>query len=108
LSADDIALQHRVKIAIITVKKDLAFSQMEDLLRCLEDEEIVKEEYQNSGISRTVLADLINEGIAPFIDQLLKQHLYNSCFVFYADTWTDKSQKHLTIAVRYWDNDRGI
>jgi hypothetical protein len=44
---------------MVTVKKDLSFIKMEEILKCFEDEGMIKEEYQESGISRKVIVDLI-------------------------------------------------
>jgi hypothetical protein len=61
---------------MITVKKDLSFSKMEELLQCFETDGVVKGEYQESGISRRVIASIINNALAPYIDLKLKQAFY--------------------------------
>jgi hypothetical protein len=81
---------------------------MEGILLFYETEEIVKDSYQDSGTTRQVLSDLVTDGLAPYIDKTLKGSLLENCFVFFADGWSDRNQSHLTLAVRYWDREKGV
>ena len=63
---------------------------MEKMVEFLENEDIIKEKYKNSGTNRKNIQSTITQCIAPYVEDSLRKKLENRCFVFFVDGWSDK------------------